>query len=147
MFGKPKSGFTLIEATATICVMLPIMITVVMAIQEVSQAYQLKQGLAQAARQAVRDLAAQYGVSEMIATDRASQDATVYSKVTVPGVVSHQSQFDDGVFDTVSDPPKVTVTVHYKCNATTGLPLFPAFDPLNWGSNVDLNASATYSLK
>lgn len=137
----------MIETVATIAVMVPVMIACVMAVQEVSQAYQIKQGLSQGARQAARDLAVAYSQSKMVENDRSVQNSMVYSKIKIPGVITHESQFDNGSFDTSSTPPTVTVNVHYKSDGATQLPQFPSFDPLGLGANFDLNATATYSLE
>jgi Flp pilus assembly protein TadG len=141
-----NKALSLIECVAAIAVMVPIMIGCCMAIQEVSQAYQIKQGLAQAARQAARDMAAAYAQSKQIDGSREVQNSFVYNKVKVPGAVTHPTQFDTAVFETSVDPKVVSVTVHYKSNGSTELPAFPTFDPINLGSNFDLNATATYAL-
>jgi hypothetical protein len=147
MLRKSAKGITLIEAVGTIVLMIPIMMACIMAVQEVSQAYAIKQGLAQAARQAAADLAVAYEQSHLVAQSRALQDSLVFSKIAVRNAVTSATQFDDGQFDTAADPPSVTVTVHYRANAITNLPAFPAIDPINLGSSLDLNASATYSLQ
>lgn len=144
---RRTSGLSLIEAAAAAVVMIPVMITCVMAVQEVSEAYQIKQGLSQGARQAARDLAVAYSQSELIENDRSLQDSMVYSKIKIARAVNDKSQFDNATFDTSASPPTVTVNVHYKSGADTGLPPFPSFDPLNLGASFDLNAAATYSLE
>ena len=144
---RRSNGLSLIEAVAAVAVMVPILFACLMAVQEVSQGYQIKQGLSQAARQAAQDMASAYQQSSAVASDRSSQDSIVYSKITVPGAVAHQSQFDDASFDTASTPQTVTITVHYKSDGNTNLPQFPSFDPINLGANFDMNASSTYSLQ
>lgn len=144
---RKSSGLSLIETAAAAVVMIPVMIACVMAVQEVSEAYQIKQGLSQGARQAARDLAVAYSQSNLVENDRSLQDSMVYTKIKIPRIVSDKSQFDNATFDTSATPPTVTVNVHYRSDGTTGLPPFPSFDPLNIGANFDLNASATYSLE
>lgn len=143
---RNSKAISLIECVAAISVMTPIMVGCCMAIQEVSQAYQIKQGLAQAARQAACDMSAVYLQSPLVDNNRAIQNSFVYGKITVPGVVTHQSQFDNAVFDVAANPRLVSVTVHYRSDGNTNLAVFPSVDPLKLGSNIDLNATATYSL-
>lgn len=145
-FARRQSGFSLVEAAATIAVMIPLLIAVVLVISEISEAYRIKMALVQAAREAARDMAVAYAKSPLVEGDKVLQDNMVFDKVRVSNVLVASSQFDIATFDTSATPPVVRVTNSYVSDATTNLPPFPTFDPLNLGSNFQLNAEATYPL-
>lgn len=139
-----EKAITLVETVAVMSVMVPILMSAVFVIAEVSHFYVIKQGLVHASRQAARSMVAMYDESPMISSSRSLQNAMVYDKIRVDSIVNASSQFDSAVFNSKSLPPVVTVTVHYK-GGQHGLMQFPLFDPLNIGAS-SIGASATYTL-
>jgi hypothetical protein len=145
-WSRRQNGFSLVEAAATISVMIPMLIAVVLVVSEISEAYRIKMALVQAARQAAHDMAVAYGKTPLLEGNKVLQDNMVYDKVRVSNVIVDSTQFALAEFDTSSTPPLVRVTNSYISDSTTNLPKFPSFDPLNLGSNFQLNAEATYPL-
>ena len=143
---RNRTGMSLAETAASMSFMLPVIMVVAFAVMEVSQAYMIKEGLSQAARQAARDLSFAYAQTKMVATDRNMQNNMVFNNIRVRNVVNASAQFDNAVFNEAVEPPIVTVTVHYTSNEN-GLPKFPNPDPLNIGDSLELNATSTYSVE
>ena len=141
---RSGQGVTLVETVGIMSIMLPILMTSVLVVGEVSHSYAIKQGLLHAARQAARSMVSLYDESPMIAKNRSLQDALVYNKVRVMHIVNASAQFDTANFAPTAVPPTVTVTVRYT-SGRNGLMQFPLFDPLNMGS-AQISASATYPL-
>ena len=142
-----KRGISLLECISCAGLLIPLFMSCCLAMQEFSQAYKIKQGLLKAARQASSDLSLAFERSPKIAMNRAAQDANVYGAIAVAGIVVHKSQFDNAVFNLAKEPHTVTVTVHYRSDAATGLPGFPSLDPLKLGAIVDLKSTVTCPLK
>jgi len=134
------------EAAAAIALLLPLLILVIFVVLEASYAYLIKNSLAQASREAARDLAVQYGQDPTIAGSRTLQNTQVFDKIRINKIVAASQQFDDPVFATGNDPPTVTVTVHY-LSGQFGLPVFPNPDPLKLGANFKIDATSTYRLE
>lgn len=127
--------------------MIPASLMCIFVIQEICTACQIKVHLLQASRQGARAVVAAQAQGIDLKGKRALQNQYIFSKIIVPGAVTHPSQFDDILFDTRMSPATVTITTHYRSDARTALPPFPTLDPLNLGKSFDLRASATYSLE
>lgn len=127
-------------------ILIPVMMVVILVVWEVSQAYFLKSSLAQAARQAARQLSISYGSNPDIATNRSLQESLVLDHIRLGGVIADTSQFSPIVFQTDTVPHTVTVHVRYS-SGLYGLPLFPGPDPLHLGSAFSLSADSTYRLE
>lgn len=143
---RRKRGVSIAEAAASLVVLLPLMVAVLYVVLESSYAYLIKYCMSEAARQAARDLAIEYGQDNSIAGDRSKENTEVFDKIRIMNMVNDSGQFDDPVFDTAADPPTVVVTCRYVSN-TYGLPRFPNPDPLHLGGSFSINATATYRLE
>jgi Flp pilus assembly protein TadG len=141
-----ESGISIVEAAASLSLLLPLMIVIVFVILEVSGAYLIKTSLSQGARRAARDLAVAYGQNPAVAGSRSLQNAMVLDNVRIPNMINDSRQFNDPVFDTNTTPHTVQVTVKYASNQY-GLPPFPHPDPLNLGSQFAISAESTYRLE
>lgn len=145
MSRRKKRGSSIAESAAALSLLLPLAFLIIFAVMEGSHAFLIKNSLAQAARQAARDMSMAYSQDPAIEYDRTMQDSQVYDNIRIGSVVADSAQFDDAVFDTVADPQTVTVVVSY-AGGQYGLPNFPMFDPLGWGSSINMSASSTYRL-
>jgi hypothetical protein len=141
-----KKGSTIIESAAAMLMYLPILITFLFVVLEVATFFLIKETLAQAARQAARDLAVAYGSNPGIASSRSQQDTQVFNTIRVNNIINASAQFSNPIFNPNSSPPTVSVSVSYTGNQY-GLPPFPNPDPLHLGSNFVLNSSSTYRLE
>lgn len=145
-FKRKTSGATIAESAASLVILLPLAIIIILVVLEASYAYLIRTSLTQAAREASRDLAIAYGQDPSIATSRSLQDAQVFSNIRIAKIVAANQQFDNPVFDTTGTPPTVSVTVRYLSNQY-GLPPFPNPDPLNLGSSFVITATSSYRLE
>jgi Flp pilus assembly protein TadG len=145
-YSRLSKGATIAEAGAAMALMIPLLFAVLFVVLEASQAYMIKEALAQGARQAARNLAVEYGKDSAIQYRRDLQDAQVFSQIRLVNVINANEQFSDPVWNTSASPPTVTVTVTYTPNQH-GLAPFPNPDPLNLGPNFVLNANSTYRLE
>ena len=143
---RDSRGAGIAETAAAMSLMIPIIFAVLFVVVEASQAYMIKETLAQSARQAARDLSVQYGKSSAIQYDRSMQDVMVFDNIRVQNVINASEQFDDPVWNTTANPPTVSVHLTYTSNQY-GLPPFPNPDPLHLGSNFILDATSTYRLE
>lgn len=143
---RRQSGASIAEASAALCLLLPLVCLMIFAIVETSYAYLIKDSMAQAARQAARDLAIAYGQNPAVANDRSLQDALVFDHIRIQNLVNNSEQFDDPVFETASNPAKVRVTVRY-LGGRYGLPTFPHSDPLGLGNSFIIFGGSTYRLE
>lgn len=134
------------EAAGALGLLLPLVVTMVFVVLEVSYAYFLKSSLSECARRAARDMSIAYGVSPLVANNRSTQDLMVYNNIRLQNVLNNSAQFDDAVFDLSEEPATYTVTVRYLSNQY-GLPAFPYPDPLQLGSNYKISATSTYRLE
>jgi len=155
-----RRGVTLVEATAVMALLFPILMTVLFVLMEASQALVISENLDQGAKQAARNLAVAYATNPGI-TNPGNVFGGVpmyqyfgYDKVRISGVITDSSQFTSTgagmsapVWNLTSSPPTVTVTVRYLANGTTNLQKFPMFDPLKLGANYKLQSTATYRLE
>ncbi len=143
---RKMGGATLAETAASFVIMIPLIMTVLFVVLECSQAFLIKESLAQGARQAARDLAVVYGKNPAVASDRSLQDAMVFNNIRVTNIINASAQFATPTFNTAGLPPTVTVTVSYT-SGQNGLPVFPNPDPLRLGNSFQLNATSTYRLE
>lgn len=143
---KERRGLVLAETAASMMILIPLLMIILFTIWEVSQAYFLKASLAQASRQAARQLAIAYGRDPDVATNRALQESLVLNQIRLPGVVADSSQFSLVSFQTDEVPHTVTVRTQYSSGAF-GLAPFPMPDPLHLGSAFVPSAESTYRLE
>jgi Flp pilus assembly protein TadG len=140
-----KRGGTIAETAASLVLLLPLLIMILFVGLEASRAYMIKESLAQASRQAARDLAVIYGRDGTIANNSTMEAIQVYDNIRINGAITSSRQFSSQ-WNTSAAPPTVTVTVQYT-SGQNGLPTFPNPDPLKLGGNFQLNASSTYRLE
>ena len=143
---RNQKGASIAETAASLVIFLPILIAVLFVVLEASQAYLIKEGLSQGAREAARNLAVQYGQNSQIQFNRSMQDTMVFDNIQIHDIINSSTQFDDPVWNTNAIPPTVQVTVHYT-SGQNGLPTFPNPDPLNLGNHFALDAVSTYRLE
>jgi Flp pilus assembly protein TadG len=146
MARRAQRGATLSETAASLSLAIPILLTILFAAVEVCQALTIKESLAQAAREAARNLAIAYAEDPAVAGSRALQDALVFDNVRISSVVNDSRQFGDPVFDSKSDPPCVRVQVAYQ-SGKYGLPVFPAVDPLKIAGKLTLESRSVYRVE
>jgi hypothetical protein len=143
---RNQKGSSIAETAASLVIFLPILIAVLFVVLEASQAYLIKESLAQGAREAARNLAVQYGQNSQIVNNRPMEDTMVFDNIQIHNIINSSTQFDDPVWNTTAIPPTVQVTVHYT-SGQNGLPTFPNPDPLHIGSQFALDAVSTYRLE
>lgn len=142
---KKMRGSSLAEVGAALAIIFPLLLVMLFGFIEATKLFMIKNGLAACARQAARSMSIAYADDPTIEYDRAMQDTQVFDNIRMDNIVNDSDQFDDAVFDTVSDPGSVTVTVKYLSNQY-GLPTFPDHDFLGLGDSIELSNSSTYSL-
>ncbi|MBP9093721.1 hypothetical protein KBI23_22065, partial [bacterium] len=81
-----------------------------------------------------------------IANNRQLQNALVFDRIRITGVVADSRQFNDATFDTAAVPPTVSVTVTYS-GGLYGLVPFPQPDPLGLGAYFRLSSSTIHALE
>ena len=144
MTHRRREGAVLAETAASLVILIPLAILLTFVIAETSYCYFAKGVLAQAARQAARDLAIAYGSDPLVATSRARQEVQSFDRIRLSRIVVSSEQFADPVFQTGTVPHTVTVTVRLNL---PNLPLLPAPDPLGLGRNYQISADSTYRLE
>jgi hypothetical protein len=144
-YDRSHSGQATLEMVASLVWLLPIMVTVVWAIMEASQAYYITNFLSVGANQAARGLALAYGQNPAVATNPSMQ-SSVFDNIRISNIINSSSQFEAPVFNTLVTPSTVSITANY-LGGQYGLPTFPTFDPFNLGSAFQLKASSTYALE
>lgn len=142
---RSRKGALLAEGVAAMSLLLPILIAVLFVAIEASHAYLIKSSLSEAAREASRGLAVEYGKNPAIASDRSLQDSRVFDRVRIANMVASSAQFDNPVFRPTADPPTVSVSVKYT-GGQHGLSPFPNPDPLNMGDSLVIVGEAAYRL-
>ncbi len=142
---RRRSGATIAESAASLALLLPLTFMIIFAVLEASYAFMIKNSLSQGARRAARDLSIAYGEDPAIASSRALQETQVFDNIRIVNIINDSDQFDDPVWDTVGDPPTVTVNVRYQ-GGQYSLPPFPNPDPLGLGSTFIINAGSSYRL-
>jgi Flp pilus assembly protein TadG len=143
---RGQQGVSVVEAAASLSLLLPLTITLLLVVLESSYAYLIKNSLSDGAREAARSLAIAYGQNPAIADDRSMQNSQVFDHVRITNMINNSQQFDDPVFDTGGSPATVTVNLRYT-SGQYGLPPFPNPDPLNLGNNFRISAQAVYRLE
>ena len=146
MARRRERGTTLSETAASMTIVVPLLLTILFAAVEVCQALTIKESLAQAAREAARNLSIAYAEDPTVATNRSLQNALVFDNVRINSIVNDSRQFGDPVFDDKSDPPVVRVQVSYQ-SGQYGLPVFPAVDPLKLAGKVNLESTSVYRVE
>jgi Flp pilus assembly protein TadG len=141
-----RKGAVIAESAAAMTLLLPVLMTVLFIALEVSYAYLIKYNLSEAAREASRDLAIEYGLDSTITGSRALQDAKVFDHIRIKHMVNDSAQFDNPVFNTAAKPYTVQVTVEYK-SGQYGLPIFPAPDPLGISKTVHIVGTSSFRLQ
>lgn len=141
-----KKGSTIVETVASFVLYLPILVTFLFVIMEVATFFLIKETLAQAARQAARNLAVAYGSNRGIASDRTQQNSLVFDTIRVYNIINASAQFSNPTFNPNANPPTVTVSVSYTGNQF-GLPPFPNPDLLHLGNNFVVHSTSTYRLE
>lgn len=144
--GRKRAGQSLAEGAAVMALMLPLFIVIIFVGGEVVQAYLIKNVLTQAASKAARDMSIDYWQDKSIASDRLLQNALVFDRIRISGVIADSRQFSDAAFDTTAVPPTVTVTVTYD-GGLYGLMPFPQPDPLGLGVFFKLSSSTIHALE
>lgn len=144
-YRRSESGQATVELAASLVWLVPLVVTIALAIMEISQAYYITNLLSAGANEAARALALAYGQNPAVAADAGLQ-SSVLSNVRINNIINSSSQFAAPIFNTLQSPATVGVTVSY-LSGQFGLPTFPTFDPLNLGSSFKLQASSTYALE
>jgi Flp pilus assembly protein TadG len=145
---KRRLGSSLAETAATFAYVVPLFFLVLFIAIEASQVYGLSQALQQAARESARRLATTYAVDPGIVANVGDQKKYGFDPVRITGVINDSAQFTatfnpDSKTGTMGS---VTVTASY-LSGQFGLPQFPQIDPLLLGRNLQLKATATYTLE
>jgi Flp pilus assembly protein TadG len=143
---RKQAAQSLAEGAAVMALMLPLFIVIIFVGGEVVQAYLIKNVLTQAASKAARDMSIDYWQDKSIANNRLLQNAQVFDRIRITGVVADSRQFSDAIFDTTAVPPTVTVTVTYS-SGLYGLVPFPQPDPLGLGASFRLSSSTIHALE
>ena len=143
---RTHAGQSLAEGAAVMALMLPLFIVIIFVGGEVVQAYLIKNVLTQAASKAARDMSIDYWQDKSIANNRQLQNALVFDRIRITGVVADSRQFSDATFDTAAVPPTVSVTVTYS-GGLYGLVPFPQPDPIGLGAYFKLSSSTIHALE
>lgn len=142
---RNKKGVLLAEAAASLCIMLPLLITVTFVALESNHALLIKNAVNEGVREAARGLAVYYGQDPTVAASRSTQNKQVYDNIRVKGIIASSQQFES-TWDTTAAIPTVTVKLTF-AGGQYGLPPFPNPDPLNLGSRFRIESQATYRLE
>ncbi len=143
---RSANGSTIAETAAAMGILIPLIFAILFVVAEVSQAYLIKESLSQSAREAARQMAICYGQDQQIKTNRKLQERYVFDQIRIANIVNSSQQFANPVWDVTGSPPTVSVTVSYT-SGKNGLPVFPAPDPLSFGSKFNLVASSVYRIE
>ncbi|MBX9688428.1 MAG: hypothetical protein K2X27_17090 [Candidatus Obscuribacterales bacterium] len=125
---RKRNGALIMELAASLLFVLPLVLVLLFAALELTDAYLIGSVLDQSALTAARDLAIAYPGEPTVAGSRIAQNVLAYDNIRISGVIASSAQFDDAVFDKSADPPTVTVTVHYS-GGKYGLSPFPVGIP------------------
>ncbi len=143
---RSSSGGAIVEAGASMALLIPVVLILIWAITQVSQYFIIKQQLAYVARQAAREIAYGYGTMKYttmnsggIASGAAATGDSNYQNIlndiSVPSVINANSSSQFQVRFTIPNSPSlarsyVTATVTYQNGPN--LPRFP-WNPLQTG--------------
>lgn len=140
-------GFGLSEAAATMALMLPVLIFVLMVIMEVSQACIISAQMTAGASMAAQALAVYYHNDPEVATTASEQQA-IFTNIRIPSYINSNSQFQITNWNLSGSVNTVTVTCTYLSGeGSPPLPNFPSFNPLKLGSLFTITSTATYRLQ
>ncbi len=143
---RRNHGGAIVEAGASMALLLPVLLILMWAITQISQYFVLKQQLSFVARQAAKEISYGYGAlgyKTMNSGGGGSGNANagdsnylaIVNAISVPGVINANSSTQFKVFFNIPNAPSlnqsyVTATVTYKSGAN--LPTLPS-NPLNTG--------------
>lgn len=143
---RSPSGGAIVEAGASMALLIPVVLILIWAITQVSQYFILKQQLAYVARQAAREIAYGYGTMKYTTMNSAgnasgpaatgdSNYQNILNDISVPSVINANSSSQFQVRFTIPNSPSlarsfVTATVTYQNGPN--LPRFP-WNPLQTG--------------
>jgi Flp pilus assembly protein TadG len=162
---RNRNGGAIVEAGASMALLLPVLLILMWAITQVSQYFILKQQLSFVARQAAREISYAYGTlgytsmnsgggGSGAANTGDSNYLQIVNAISVPGVINVNSNSQFKVYFSIPNSPSlaqsyVTATVTYKSG--TNLPKFP-WNPLNTGflkfdtTGVVINSSCSWPI-
>lgn len=136
---------SIVEFGGVLVLIVPLVMLLLFATYEFAYAFLIKSNIDNAAKNAARAMAIQYGQDSSLLTDSAAQQA-VYSSIRIPNFVHANQQFSNPVFKPAADPTSVTVSVTYT-GGQNGLPQFPNPDLLKLGANFKIDGTYTYRLE
>jgi len=164
-YSRNRKGGAIVEAGASMALLLPVLLILMWAITQVSQYFVLKQQLSFVARQAAREISYAYGTlgyTSMNSGGTGSGTANtgdsnylqIVNAISVPGVINVNSSSQFKVTFNIPNAPNlsrsyVTATVTYKSGSN--LPKFP-WNPLNTGflkfdtTGVVINSSCSWPI-
>lgn len=144
-YGSRARGQMMPEFTASLILIVPMIVISAYVMIQASQAYIIHCTLKQAASTAARKLALAYGLNPK-QTVRNWQE--IISSVEYPGVVNSYRQFDLGEqgFNEKVNPPTVSVKVRFLSDQY-GCRHFPEPDILGLGRNFEISAESTCRLE
>lgn len=162
---RNRNGGAIVEAGASMALLLPVLLILMWAITQISQYFVLKQQLSFVARQAAREVSYAYGTlgytsmnsggaSSGAANTGDSNYLQIVNAISVPGVINVNSNSQFKVYFNIPNSPSlaqsyVTATVTYK--SSSNLPKFP-WNPLNTGflkfdtTGVVINSSCSWPI-
>jgi Flp pilus assembly protein TadG len=143
---RKQRASSIAEAAAAMGIMLPLIFIVIFTVIEITQAYLIRECLAQGARSAARQMAIAYGQDNQIKESRSLQNKLVFDNIRITNIINSSQQFDNPKWNVTGYPPTVTVTVSYT-SGKNGLPAFPNTDPLNLASKLTLSAKSVYRVE
>ncbi len=144
---RSKYGFAIVELSASLMLLLPLLVVVCYVAAEAMQLCMIKSVLNHTASIAARRLAIAYASDQ---TSAISDPESSFSSIRVNNVVIDNRQFSvppgAAGWNLYSKPPTVCVEVTFS-GGLYGLPQFPNPDPLNLGANIVLKSSAKANLE
>ena len=142
-----RTGSSIVEAAAGLCILIPLLIMIVYVVLEVGHAYLIWAALQQGAQQAARLLATTYASHPSVVNNVSDQCKYGFDLIRTGQIINDSAQFSPALFlPSTSAPKSVTVTVTYT-SGKYGLPPFPDADVLHLGSKFILQGSARYTLE
>lgn len=141
---RKQRASSIAEAAAAMGIMLPLIFIVIFTVIEITQAYLIRECLAQGARSAARQMAIAYGQDNQIKESRSLQNKLVFDNIRITNIINSSQQFENPKWNVTGYPP--TVTVSYT-SGKNGLPTFPSTDPLNLASKLTLSAKSVYRVE
>lgn len=139
---------TIAEAVTALALFVPILVVVIYATIQATNAYVIAENMTQGAQTAARALSEEYMLHPSIVTDSAAQQAVFYN-IRIPKMISSNSQFSIPAngWQTAVEPKTVTVIVTYIPGAgSPPLPPYPNPNILNLGSTFRIAIPATFRL-